>query len=627
VRPLLDALQRVKPDDGHLRHALRIALRNQLQPAGNLAKLPMQDWSADDRKAVADVALGVTSPDVAGFIVEHVEKYVTDDRQLAARFLKHAARFLPDARVDALATLATGKFSDDVDFQLALYRSVSEGLAQRGAAPTGGLKKWGSDLAARLLAAASPGEDTWVRRQVPGKPASPSPWFIQTRASSDGNKAAPFWSSLPPGGEQLTGVIRSEPFVAPEKLSFYLAGHNGPPGEEGIRGNLVRVVDAQSGEVLGEAVPPRSDIARRISLDLAKAKGKRVVFEATDGNDGGAYAWLAFGRFDPPVVKLPAVGPDVIRDRQQGAAEIAGSLHLTALEQRLATILTAAGADAQARAAAARALASISKDRHVKDLGAIAADPQVPPPLRDAVAQALGDLNTDAGRAELAAALVDAPKQLQRSLALALTANPAGAQTLLTAVENGKASARLFQDPAVRERLKASGVPDADQRLDRLTRNLPAASEELDRLIQQRRSAFDPATASEDRGAKVFGTHCAVCHKIRGDGGDVGPSLAGLGKRGVDRVLEDVLDPNRNVDAAFRVTILRLKGGDSVAGLLRREEGELLVLADSTGKEQSVPKENVERRALSPLSPMPSNFGELIPPQDLNDLVAFLIAN
>jgi hypothetical protein len=64
-----------------------------------------------------------------------------------------------------------------------------------------------------------------------------------------------------------------------------------------------------------------------------------------------------------------------------------------------------------------------------------------------------------------------------------------------------------------------------------------------------------------------------------------------------------------------------------VAGLLRREEGELLILADSTGKEQSVPKAKVERRAVSPLSPMPSNFSELIPPRDLSDLVAFLVAN
>ena len=60
-----------------------------------------------------------------------------------------------------------------------------------------------------------------------------------------------------------------------------------------------------------------------------------------DGQDGSGYAWLAFGRFDPPVVKLPSVGPDVIRTRQQSAAEIAGSLHLTALENRLSEMLAA----------------------------------------------------------------------------------------------------------------------------------------------------------------------------------------------------------------------------------------------------------------------------------------------
>lgn len=627
VRPLLDALNAAARDDTHLRHALRIALRNQLQPEGNLAKLPLDRWSDADRSAVADVALGVQSPEVAGFIVEHVEKYVTQDRQQAARFLRHAARFLPDARVDALAKLATGKFGDDVDFQLALYRSVQEGLAQRGIAPAAGLRQWGAQLAERLMAAATPDADTWVRRPLPGREASRSPWFIQSRPSGDGNVGAPFWSSLPPGGEQLTGVIRSEPFVAPEKLSVYLAGHNGPPGEDGIRGNFVRVLDAQSGEVLAHAVPPRADVARRISLDLGKGKGRRVVFEATDGNDGDGYAWLAFGRFDPPAVKLPAVGPDVIRDRQQGAAEIAEALKLTALERRLADVVASTAADAQARAAAARALAAISPDAHVKSLGAIAADPEVPPALREGVAQALGELNSDAGRAELVTALSAAPRQLQRALALALAGRAAGAAALLKAVEEGKASARLLQEPAVREKLKASGAADVNDRVERLTRNLPAASEELERVVQKQRAAFDPAKASANRGGAVFATHCAVCHSIKGEGGNIGPQLGGLGKRGVERVIEDVLDPNRNVDAAFRMTILRLKGGDTVAGLLRREEGEVIVIADSAGKELSVPKASVERRGLSPLSPMPANFHELIPPQDINDLVEFLIAN
>src|SRR5204863_418912 len=89
-------------------------------------------------------------------------------------------------------------------------RAAADAVGQHAGAPTGGLKKWGAELAERLLAAAGPDADSWVRSPLPGKESSPSPWFIQMRASADGNKAAPFWCSLPTGGEQLTGVIRSQ---------------------------------------------------------------------------------------------------------------------------------------------------------------------------------------------------------------------------------------------------------------------------------------------------------------------------------------------------------------------------------------------------------------------------------
>ena len=626
VRPLLDLRQKVDPKDTHLLHAVRIALRNQLQPAGVLAKLDVNAMSEADRRAIADVALGVTTPDVGGFLVEHVEKYAAQDKVLASRYLRHAARFLPEARVDALAALAQGKFADDIDFQLALYRSVQEGLAQRGAQPPQGMRKWGAGLAEKLLAI-EPDADRWLRRPLPGKPAdAPSPWILQPRQAA-GGRTVTLWSSLPPGGEGLTGVLRSEPFDAPPTLSFFLCGHNGPPSEPDTKRNVVRVRDATSDEVLAEAYPPRNDVARKVTWDLSKARGRKVVFEATDSQEGGGYAWLAFGVFDPPVLKLPTVGPELARERYQGAAAIAGALKLSALEGRLAELLASRGADAQARAEAARALATISPDRHTKVLGSIASDPEVPPALRDAVSQALAATNTEAARTELVSALAVAPRQLQLSLAIALASNQAGAEALLKAVEAGKASARLLREPPVRERLAAARPADLDKRVEQLTRNLPAAGEELDKLIQTRRAAFDPTRASADRGAKVFTTHCAACHRVNDQGATIGPQLDGLGKRGADRILEDVLDPNRNVDAAFRTTILQTKGGDTVAGLMRREEGELIVIADSAGKEVSVPNANVTRRALSPLSPMPSNFHELIPQQEFNDLMAFLLAN
>jgi len=91
-------------------------------------------------------------------------------------------------------------------------------------------------------------------------------------------------------------------------------------------------------------------------------------------------------------------------------------------------------------------------------------------------------------------------------------------------------------------------------------------------------------------------------------------------------LMEDVLDPNRNVDRAFRTHIITLKDGDVMSGLPRREEGELLILADATGKEISVPKKNIQARRESETSLMPENFADVIPMEDFNHLMAFLLS-
>jgi putative heme-binding domain-containing protein len=112
---------------------------------------------------------------------------------------------------------------------------------------------------------------------------------------------------------------------------------------------------------------------------------------------------------------------------------------------------------------------------------------------------------------------------------------------------------------------------------------------------------------------------------MTGQGAKVGPQLDGIGARGVERLLEDVLDPNRNVDQAFRATTLVLKTGQQLTGLVLREEGQIVVLADSQGKEQRIDKGQIESREVSPLSPMPANFHEQIPEPAFNDLMAYLL--
>ena len=107
----------------------------------------------------------------------------------------------------------------------------------------------------------------------------------------------------------------------------------------------------------------------------------------------------------------------------------------------------------------------------------------------------------------------------------------------------------------------------------------------------------------------------------------MGPQLDGVGNRGLERIVEDVLDPSRNVDPAFRPSLITLKDDTSITGLPRREAGEVLVFVDSTGKEITVPKKEIVERRESQLSLMPSNFGEALSAAEFYDLMAFLLAH
>ena len=312
-------------------------------------------------------------------------------------------------------------------------------------------------------------------------------------------------------------------------------------------------------------------------------------------------------------------------DAESGIA-LASALRLGSTLDDLAALVKDGAAPEGRRTAALVALAGIDPAQAVAPLGEALARSSNPPGLREGAANGLAGINQAASRAALLAALPSAPGRLQATIAAGLAAGPQGADELLTAVAAGKASARLLQEKAVALRLAEAKLPKLDARLAELLKGLPPADQAINERIDKRRAAFAAAKPDLASGSKVFANTCAACHQLNGQGARIGPQLDGVGLRGADRLIEDILDSNRNVDQAFRTTSLALDDGKVVAGLLLREEGDVLILADAQGKEVRVPKGKVEERATSQLSPMPADFGDRLPEGEFLDLIAFLLS-
>jgi putative heme-binding domain-containing protein len=267
----------------------------------------------------------------------------------------------------------------------------------------------------------------------------------------------------------------------------------------------------------------------------------------------------------------------------------------------------------------------LSNNGELSALASIIAEPNAPQVARDRALATLASASGSDARTALTDVMRVSPRRVQVKLAQALAGSSDGSQALLALVTQRVAPASLLQDQAVKERLIASDS-SLRSRIDDLTKGLSPADEKVQKLIDQRRRGFSAKTARADNGQQLYVKNCAVCHQLGGEGGLVGPQLDGIGGRGVERLSEDVLDPNRSVDHAFRTTLLVLKDDDVISGLFRREEGETLVLADSTGKEVRVQKNKVAQRRESDTSLMPENFGELLTAEEFNDLMAYLLS-
>ena len=317
----------------------------------------------------------------------------------------------------------------------------------------------------------------------------------------------------------------------------------------------------------------------------------------------------------------PAVSPQAM----SLALDVAARLRLAPLAGRAIALLGDARLPTDVRAAALTTALALDRAAAIAAASAVIIDGSQPVAVRDAFVRRLGADGTPAAREALAAALPTAPAAVQQPIALALAAEADGGERLLAIVAAGKASARLLQDKPVLAALASSNLPDLDRRIAQITTGLPSVDQTLGEQIARVATAYANSSPSLENGAAVFRRTCAACHRLAGEGAAIGPALEGVGQRGPHRLLEDILDPNRNVDEAFRTTTATTTDGRTISGLRLRDEGTDVVFADATGREIRVARDAIDETVVSPLSPMPSNMAAQIGEQHLPDLLHYLL--
>jgi putative heme-binding domain-containing protein len=136
---------------------------------------------------------------------------------------------------------------------------------------------------------------------------------------------------------------------------------------------------------------------------------------------------------------------------------------------------------------------------------------------------------------------------------------------------------------------------------------------------------------NRERGRQLFAaTLCASCHSIQGEGGAVGPDLTQLGNRFSSKdILEATIHPSRVVSDQYAATAFYLKDGNSVVGRLMNEDDDTYFISQNPFAPQElreIPKSKVTRTKISDASVMLPGLINSLNPEELKDLMAYLIS-
>ena len=173
-----------------------------------------------------------------------------------------------------------------------------------------------------------------------------------------------------------------------------------------------------------------------------------------------------------------------------------------------------------------------------------------------------------------------------------------------------------------REQLITSRDQDIASRARMLLTN-PTADAELQRRIDIYQKALSKPR-NIDRGKQVFVDNCLACHKLNDEGHDIGPRLGTIINRPDETILLDLLDPSGRIEPEYRSYIVETEDGDIFTGILASESPTSVTLRQEKGMNESILRKDIKFIRASSVSLMPSNLPELISPQDVADLIAFL---
>jgi len=197
------------------------------------------------------------------------------------------------------------------------------------------------------------------------------------------------------------------------------------------------------------------------------------------------------------------------------------------------------------------------------------------------------------------------------------------AKALLSAVEQKDVSPGDISATAVRILAQNSDQTIRSRAATAVGRFRASDPDKL-KLIAEKRKIVLSGKPDIQAGHDIAAKSCLVCHKLHGEGADVGPDLTGVGRSSLDALLANIIDPNQVIGKGYENTEIETKDGRIVNGRVVEDTDTRIRLLSAGPKEEIIAKSDIAKMRTSELSLMPEGL-EQMPDADFRNLIWYIL--
>jgi putative heme-binding domain-containing protein len=213
---------------------------------------------------------------------------------------------------------------------------------------------------------------------------------------------------------------------------------------------------------------------------------------------------------------------------------------------------------------------------------------------------------------------------IRTAAAEALVSRKRWTLAFLSAIESKNIIASEVPISAVRT-LGESNDEFIRQRAGQAIGRIRPANADKQKLIEAKKAMIlQDAPKDLKAGHELAKKTCLVCHKLLGEGAEVGPDLTGVGRSSLEALLANVIDPNQVIGKGYENVLIETKDGRSLSGRVIENTDSRVKLLSSGPKEEVVAKSDIETMKVSELSVMPEGL-EQMPDADFRNLVLYIL--